>query len=145
MSHDTHAHAAVAHDHGHGSWKPYAVVLGALLVLTVITVIAAGINFGSNTVNVVIALGIATIKATLVALYFMHLRHDKPINAVIAASGFLFLGLLLIFCMTDIDNRDDLKPGTLKVQPAKTPATPPAGGPQHQEPPAANGSPAMSH
>jgi len=131
MSHDTQAHAVDAHAHGHPSWKPYAVVLAALLVLTIVTVIAAGINFGSNTVNVVIALGIATIKATLVALYFMHLRYDKPINAVIASAGFLFLGLFLMFCMTDLDYRDDLKPSTLKEAPAKPPAAvpPPATAP----------------
>ena len=35
-----------------------------------------------------IALTIATIKATLVALFFMHLRHDKPVNALIAVAGF---------------------------------------------------------
>jgi len=120
MSEQTHSPAAThaTHEaHGH-SYKPYAITLGALLVLTIITVAAAGINFGSSSVNVVIALTIATIKATLVALVFMHLRSDKPINSVIAVAGFLFLGLLLIFCMTDIDNRDDLKPSSLKVAPA---------------------------
>jgi cytochrome c oxidase subunit 4 len=119
MSHDT------THTHTH-PWTPYAITLGVLLVLTVITVVAAGINFGSNSINVIIALSIATVKATLVALYFMHLRHDKPINAVIAVSGFMFLGLLLIFCLTDIDNRDNLTPGTLKVAPAKPAAAAPA-------------------
>jgi cytochrome c oxidase subunit 4 len=117
MSHDTHSEST-AHAHGH-SYKPYAVTLGALLMLTIITVAAAGINFGSSSVNVVIALTIATIKATLVALIFMHLKDDKPVNAVIAISGFLFLSLLLIFCILDIDNRDELKPGTLKVAPAR--------------------------
>ena len=120
MSHDTQSHAV-------HPWTPYAVTLAVLLVLTVITVVAAGINFGSNSINVIIALGIATVKATLVALYFMHLRHDKPINAVIAVSGFMFLGLLLIFCLTDIDNRDNLTPGTLKVAPVKPGAAAPAG------------------
>src|SRR4051812_22768104 len=96
-----HTHEEAHHDH---SPKPYVVTLIALLILTGITVFAAGINFGSSSVNVVIALTIATIKAALVALVFMHLRNDKPINAVIAVAGFLFLGLLLMFCMTDIDN-----------------------------------------
>src|SRR5690349_14624444 len=111
MSEQTHSHDAAHAEHGH-SYKPYAITLGALLVLTIVTVGAAGINFGSSSINVVIALTIATIKATLVALVFMHLRSEKPILSVIAVAGFLFLGLLLIFCMTDIDNRDDLKPGT---------------------------------
>ncbi len=38
------------------------------------------------------ALAIATVKAALVALFFMHLRWDKPVNAIIAVAGFLFLG-----------------------------------------------------
>jgi cytochrome c oxidase subunit IV len=117
MSHDTHAQAT-------HSYRPYAVTLGALLLLTVITVAAAGFNFGSG--NVVIALGIATIKATLVALFFMHLRQDKPINAVIAVSGFLFLGLFLMFCLSDLQTRENPQPGTLKVVPAKLPAAAPA-------------------
>ena len=46
----------------------------------------------------------------------MHLRHDKPINAIIAVAGFLFLSLFLLFTLLDVDNRDDLKPGTLKEE-----------------------------
>jgi cytochrome c oxidase subunit IV len=111
MSHDT---TATAHAHTE-SWKPYAAVLAALLFLTMVTVGAAYINLGSA--NVVIALGIATIKAVLVALFFMHLLHDKPINAVIAVAGFLFLGLMLTFCLLDIDTREDNRPGTLKEAP----------------------------
>ena len=44
-----------------------------------------------------IALFIATIKAILVALFFMHLLYDKPVNAIIAVAGFLFLGIFLMF------------------------------------------------
>ena len=113
-----HEHAT----HEHGGPKTFGITLAALLVLTVITVIVAGFDLGN--INVVVAIGIATVKATLVALIFMHLRHDKPINAVIAVSGFLFLGLLLMFCLTDIDARHNPTPGTLKVAPKA--AAPPA-------------------
>ena len=95
--------------------KIYAATLLALLALTAITVAAAGIHFGSSSINVAIALGIATVKASLVALVFMHLRHDKPINAVIAISGFLFLALLLAYCVIDIDTRKTIVPYTAKV------------------------------
>ena len=83
----------------------YAKVLGALLALTVTTVLAAGFNFGSW--NVVIALGIATIKASLVALFFMHLRHDKPMRAIIFVTGAAMLGVFLTICMLDSDARRD--------------------------------------
>jgi cytochrome c oxidase subunit 4 len=116
------AHDNTAHEKSHGGPKVYAITLAALMVLTVITVYVAGFDFGS--VNVVVAIGIATVKATLVALVFMHLRNDRPLNGMIAISGFLFLGLLLMFCLTDIDARSNPIPGTVKV-PVKA-AAPPA-------------------
>jgi cytochrome c oxidase subunit 4 len=101
--------------------KTYTLTLVTLLILTAITVGASYIQFGS--MNVVIALTIATIKATLVALFFMHLRHDKPVNAVIACAGFLFLGLFLLFTFLDVDTRDPLQPVNLKA-PAPAVAAP---------------------
>ena len=116
--------------HSHGGPKTYIATLAALLVLTIITVFVASFDFGN--VNVVVAIAIATVKASLVVLIFMHLRHDKPVNAIIALSGFMFLGLLLLFCLTDIDARDNPIPGTLKVKPkaavtAPAPAPPASG------------------
>ncbi len=121
-----HAHDTTAHVHG--GPKAYGATLAALLVLTAITVFVAQFDFGS--INVVVALTVATMKASLVALIFMHLRWDKPVNAIIAVSGFLFLGLLLMFCMTDIDSRQNPLPGTLKVKPAAA-APAPAAAPAH--------------
>src|ERR1700676_4445336 len=91
--------------------RNYALTLVLLLILTGITVGASYIQFGS--LNVVIALTIATIKASLVALFFMHLRHDKPVNAVIACAGFLFLGIFLMFDFIDFGSRDGLQPVNL--------------------------------
>jgi cytochrome c oxidase subunit 4 len=124
----THTSSQHGSEHAHGGAKLYTKTLIALLVLTVITVAAAGVDFGSG--NVVIALTIATIKATLVALFFMHLKYDKPVNAVIATAGFLFLGLFLMFCLLDAGSREDLQPTNLKptvVAPAPAAAPAPAG------------------
>ena len=111
--------------------RTYTLTLVLLLILTAITVGASYIQFGS--MNVVIALTIATIKATLVALFFMHLRHDKPVNAVIACAGFLFLGLFLLFTFLDVGTRDNLQPVNLKAPVAApadgAPATPAAPAP----------------
>jgi cytochrome c oxidase subunit 4 len=103
------------------------------VILTFITVGASYVNFGSDAVNVVIALTIATIKASLVALIFMHLRWDKPVNALIAVGGFLFLGIFLMFCVIDFDSRMDPPPPVLNsavptpVEPgAAAPPKPPA-------------------
>jgi cytochrome c oxidase subunit IV len=102
------------HAHTSTSVRPYILVLALLLSLTAITVSAAGVNFGSPSVNVVIALSIATVKASLVALYFMHLRHDKPMNAIIFVSGVFFLGVFLIFCFIDTGSRDLVRPANPK-------------------------------
>ena len=100
----------------------YVVTLVALLILTAITVGASYINFGSG--NVVIALTIATIKGVIVALIFMHLLHDKPVNAVIAVAGFIFLGIFLLFDFLDVDSRTNPQPINLHPLPAATaPAT----------------------
>ncbi|MFN3604542.1 MAG: cytochrome C oxidase subunit IV family protein [Leptonema sp. (in: bacteria)] len=59
--------------------KTYIYVGIALLILTVITVVASYINFGSLFINITIALVIATIKASLVLLYFMHLKYENKL------------------------------------------------------------------
>ena len=111
----------------------YIATLVTLLILTAITVGASYINFGSG--NVVIALTIATIKGIIVALIFMHLLHDKPVNAVIAVAGFIFLGIFLLFDFLDVDSRTNPQPTNLHAPPAVAapaaagaPATPAAAG-----------------
>ena len=110
----------------HGSPTIYAAVLAALLLLTGLTVSASYVNFGSTSVNVVIALVIASIKASLVALYFMHLRYDKPLNSLIFVGGLFFLGLLLMLTLIDVGSRDSVPYWNSK---------PPAGGPAPTTPP----------
>jgi cytochrome c oxidase subunit 4 len=112
----------------------YLKTLISLLILTGITVGASYIHFGSGAANVVVALTIATIKATLVALFFMHLLHDKPVNAIIAAAGFIFLGLFLMFTLLDFDTRENPLPRNLPgiVTPPPAAASPaPAAAPEH--------------
>ena len=88
--------------------RAHLLTLLTLLFLTIVTVGASYIDFGSG--NIVIALAIATVKATVVALFFMHLLHDKPVNGVIAISGFLFLGIFLTFVLLDLGYRKDSAP-----------------------------------
>jgi cytochrome c oxidase subunit IV len=111
----------------------YLKTLISLLILTGITVGASYIHFGSGAANVVVALTIATIKATLVALFFMHLLHDKPVNGIIAAAGFIFLGLFLMFTLLDFDTRENMLPRNLPgvVTPPPPAAATPAPAPEH--------------
>lgn len=105
--------------------KTYAMVLAALLVLTVITVQASYFDFGAW--NIVVALLIASAKGSLVALYFMHLRHDK-FNAVIFVGGLLFLAIFLIWTLFDIATRQTVLPSNLKTPVQEFPGAP-LGGP----------------
>jgi cytochrome c oxidase subunit IV len=111
-----HTHAHSEEIHVHGGPKVYAAVLGGLLVLTVITVGASYIDWGGGLVNVIIAMLIASMKASLVALFFMHLRWDRPISAIIFCSSLFFLGLFLIGCYTDNIARPPTEPTNLKGQ-----------------------------
>lgn len=91
------------HTHHIIPFKVYINVLLALLVLTVITVGAARIDFGA--LNTVIALGIASVKAGLVLAYFMHLKYDDKTYLVAFGAGIFFLVLLFFFCWLDIYTR----------------------------------------
>ena len=72
-----HGHSDDGHDFAHPMPVPMLLaVFFALVVLTIITVAAAKVDFGSSTINLVIALLIASIKASLVGLFFMHLKYE---------------------------------------------------------------------
>jgi len=77
----------------------YVKVFAALIVLTVITVWVTRFDFGAF--NAFVAFFIATVKASLVLGYFMHLKYDNMMNRVIFASGVFFLILLYFFCYVD--------------------------------------------
>ena len=81
----------------------YIKVLSALLVLTVLTVIVAQMDFGIF--NVLMAMGIATVKAALVLLFFMHLKYDDKLFPVIFLTGVFFLVVMFLFCELDIITR----------------------------------------
>lgn len=104
MSDHSATHSATApHGHGHDahdvskSVKKYMLVFGALLIGTIVTVLASYVDLGSSTANIVVALIIATVKAGLVAGYFMHLLDErKLIYSVLGATVFFFIGLMYL-------------------------------------------------
>jgi cytochrome c oxidase subunit 4 len=85
------------------SWKIYIAVFLALSALTVITVQVAGHDFGS--LNLVVALGVAITKATLVVLYFMHARYSPKLTGIVIASSLAFFVILLFLLLTDYLSR----------------------------------------
>jgi cytochrome c oxidase subunit 4 len=73
---------------------------GTLLVLTLVTVLATKVDFGAN-INLGIAMFIAVVKATLVILFFMHLKYDKLFHTVIFLSAILAAALFVGFTLMD--------------------------------------------
>jgi caa(3)-type oxidase subunit IV len=78
----------------------------SLLVLTMVTVAVAHIDLGHW--NFFIAMAVATLKAFLVAFFFMGLKYDRPENAVIFLTSFIFLGIFMILTSTDLFFRGDV-------------------------------------
>ena len=99
--------------HGIGHLVPTSALVGTglgLLVLTWITVVVAGIDLGEA--NIYIALAIAALKGSLVSLFFMHLRWDRPFNGIILVGSICFVALFLALAMTDTAAyQDSMIPG----------------------------------
>jgi cytochrome c oxidase subunit IV len=85
------------------SVKPFIYVFLALVALTILTVAVSLVNLGPF--SAVVALVIATIKALLVALFFMELRYSSKMTIAVTIGGLFFLGLLLFLTMTDYISR----------------------------------------
>jgi cytochrome c oxidase subunit 4 len=81
----------------------YAVIFFALMVGTFLTVFAAGKDFGR--MNIVIALGIATIKAALVILFFMHGKYSSRRTKLVIVAGFFWLAIMLGLTLADYSSR----------------------------------------
>ena len=81
----------------------YVKILVALLIATGLTTWVATIDLGAF--STVVALGIATVKMLLVALFFMHVRHSSKLTKLIVAGGLLWLAILLLLTMTDFASR----------------------------------------
>ena len=84
------------------AWK----IFGALLGLTFVTVGVAQIDLGS--LNFVVAMLVASIKASLVCLFFMGLKYDHKENAVIFSTAFIFMAIFMILTFGDLLTRGDV-------------------------------------
>ena len=88
--------------------KTYLVIAGALFCLTAITVWVSYFDFGS--LNIIIAMGVATFKATLVALFFMHLLWDDKKNLTMFIMSLMFLGIFITITLLDTGFRGGVNP-----------------------------------
>ncbi len=101
--HDTnHVH----HSENHVTpFNVYVKVAAALFALTFLTVGAHAIGEHLQPFTTLIAFSIASVKALLVVLFFMHLKYETKINRAIFVSGFIFLAILFSICTLDIYTR----------------------------------------
>ena len=81
----------------------YFLVFGALMVLTATTTAVSFVDLGPW--NTVVALGIAFLKATLVVLFFMHVKYSPRLTQITVAGGLLWLAILILITLSDFMTR----------------------------------------
>ena len=86
------------------SRKTYFGIFGALMVLTALTVWVATDRL-EQVLNAIVALSIAVFKATLVVLYFMHVRYSSKLTWVFVCAGIIWLIILFAFTLSDFLTR----------------------------------------
>lgn len=90
--------------------KTYLIVFSLLMVLLVITLGAAAIDFAKMnpalaSLNIIIAMTIAIIKAVLIVLFFMHVKYSSRTTWLFAGAGFAWLMILFAFAFSDYMSR----------------------------------------
>jgi cytochrome c oxidase subunit 4 len=88
--------------------KVYIGVFVALIALVALTIGAAFLDFGPFSLP--IALTIASIKALLILLYFMHVRYSSHVSWVYAGAGFFWLIILIVLTLSDYLSRGPVLP-----------------------------------
>lgn len=83
--------------------KVYFLIFGTLMVGTIVTVLAAFKDLGQW--NIVVALAIATFKASLVVLYFMHARYSPRRTHLVIICAVFWLAIMLALTLTDYQSR----------------------------------------
>ncbi len=82
-------------------------VFGGLIALTILTVAVAYVPLGP--LNIPVAIAIAGAKASLVVLFFMHLKYDNPVNALTFSIGLIFVVVFLAITLQDMAFIGDLE------------------------------------
>ena len=91
----------IAHGHEDHPKVPYFAIAGILFVMTVITIAVSFVNLGKAG-NVLLALAVASFKASLVMMFFMHLKYEKRTLVLIALAPFLLAAILAFALFPDI-------------------------------------------
>jgi len=106
-AHDDAHHHADGQVHAHISSLPFSIgIFFALIFFTLLTVGASEIHLGK--MNLVVAVVIASMKASLVVLFFMHLRYDSRFYLMILVLSVLFIGVFFAYTMNDTERRGEV-------------------------------------
>jgi cytochrome c oxidase subunit IV len=81
----------------------YYAVFAALMLLLALTVVAARFDLGRF--GLIVAAGIAGVKALLILLFFMHVRYSRPLTWLVAGAAFFWLAILLGLTLADYGTR----------------------------------------
>ena len=106
MSKETQTHNQDHHEHFIVPDKYYILTFIALVLLTFFTVFTSRLDFGI--LNEPLALSIAVVKATLVAMFFMGLRWEKGINVILMFSGIIAIVIFFALTFADVAFRGDI-------------------------------------
>ena len=79
--------------------KFYVLIFAALMVLTAVTVWVATLDLGPA--NDIVAMAVAVVKATLVVLFFMHVRYSTRLTGLTVVASLFWLALLLLITLSD--------------------------------------------
>ena len=95
------------HVHAHVTdTKVYAGILAGLLFLTALTVGLYNVRLGAA--NLVVAIVIATVKASLVVTYFMHMKYEAKFNVLLFLGSLAFGGVFLAYTINDTNHRGNV-------------------------------------
>jgi cytochrome c oxidase subunit IV len=99
--------------------KYYVGTLIGLLILTVVTVAVAQIDLGG--LNIVVAMGVAMLKASLVIMFFMGVKWDEGFNKVVLFGSLVFIFLFMGIVLLDVFTRGDVYSNEAEVHDIKSP------------------------
>ncbi len=102
--------------HDGGGTRIYWLILGALLVLTLVTVGVSRVDFGGKTPNYVVGVIIAVVKASLVVLFFMHLKYEHRTWAVFVLFPLLLVMIIIFSNFTDTGYGDFTHPPEKQIR-----------------------------
>ena len=94
-------------DHHIVSPKIYFTIFGALMICTILTVVAAEIDLNRyfSGLNIIVALTIAVFKASLVVLFFMHGKYSPKRTQLVIVASVFWLAVMLFMTMSDYVTR----------------------------------------